>query len=120
VKIGELGGWVKSEQNLSHTGNAWVSGDARVFGDSARISGNARIIQNSDYTVFKNNLTSQRYYTYIFTNDFWVIGCFKGNTDELKKHLEKNGNELQKIEYNMAIEYVQKLKEIKEKMAVKR
>ena len=32
VKKGEKGGWIEKEANLSQLGNAWVSGDARVFG----------------------------------------------------------------------------------------
>jgi len=40
VKKGDLGGWIEKEGNLSHHGNAWVSGNARVF-DKACISGNA-------------------------------------------------------------------------------
>ena len=42
VKTGEFGGYIEKEENLSHIGNAWISGDARVFGD-ARVSGNARV-----------------------------------------------------------------------------
>jgi hypothetical protein len=34
VKIGELGGYVQKENNLSHEGNSWVSGDSQVSGDS--------------------------------------------------------------------------------------
>ena len=32
VKAGELGGWIEKEENLSHNGNAWVYGDAQVYG----------------------------------------------------------------------------------------
>ena len=31
VKKGDLGGWVETEYNLSHNGNAWVFGDAMGF-----------------------------------------------------------------------------------------
>lgn len=34
VKTGGLGGYLENEQNLSHLGNAWVSDNARVFGDA--------------------------------------------------------------------------------------
>ena len=34
VKAGDLGGYVERENNLSHEGKAWVSGDAKVFGDA--------------------------------------------------------------------------------------
>lgn len=30
VKIGDLGGWVESEANLSHDGNCWVADDSVV------------------------------------------------------------------------------------------
>ena len=31
---GEIGGWIEKSENLSQTGNAWVSGDARVYGNA--------------------------------------------------------------------------------------
>ncbi len=34
VKKGDLGGWIEMENNLSQDGNAWVFGDACVFGDA--------------------------------------------------------------------------------------
>ena len=30
VKVGDLGGWIEKEANLSQQGNAWVSGNALV------------------------------------------------------------------------------------------
>lgn len=42
VKVGDLGGFIESEKNLSHDGYAWVSGNARVYG-SAQVSGNASV-----------------------------------------------------------------------------
>ena len=46
VKAGDLGGWIKSEQNLAQNGDAWVYGEAWVSGNAwvhgdARVSGNA-------------------------------------------------------------------------------
>ena len=49
VKAGDLGGYIEKEENLSHMGNAWVSGNAQVSGD-ARVSGNARV--SGDAQVF--------------------------------------------------------------------
>ena len=48
--IGDLGGWVEKESNLS--GNAWVSDDAEVFGD-ARVLGYADTKSNKN--LKKNN-----------------------------------------------------------------
>jgi hypothetical protein len=42
VKAGDLGGYVESEGNLSHDGNAWIADEAMVSGH-ARISGNALV-----------------------------------------------------------------------------
>ena len=43
---GETGGWIAEEKNLSQDGYAWVSGNARVYGD-AWVSGNARVSGNA-------------------------------------------------------------------------
>lgn len=48
VQKGDLGGWVESEENLSHDGNCWVSGNGRVSGNgevygNGRVSGNGRV-----------------------------------------------------------------------------
>ena len=40
VAKGELGGYVEKEENLSQESNAWVSDNARVYGE-ARVSDNA-------------------------------------------------------------------------------
>lgn len=42
VKKGDLGGFVESESNLTYDGNAWVGGDAKVYGES-RVIGNALV-----------------------------------------------------------------------------
>lgn len=51
IKKGELGGWIECEENLSHSGDAWVYGDARVY-DNAWVLGNARVL--GDAKVFGN------------------------------------------------------------------
>ena len=51
VDAGDLGGWVESERNLSHDGNAWVYDNARVYGN-ARVSGNALVY--GDALVYGN------------------------------------------------------------------
>ena len=52
VKIGDLGGFVETKQNLSNMGNAWVYGIAEVYGnarvcDNAKVYGNARVCDNA-------------------------------------------------------------------------
>lgn len=46
VKEGDLGGYIQSEANLSHEGNAWVYDNAKVFGN-ARVFGNAKVYDNT-------------------------------------------------------------------------
>ena len=48
VKKGDRGGFIESENNLSHEGDCWIYDNARVYGDAfvfgnARVYGNARI-----------------------------------------------------------------------------
>lgn len=40
VRIGDYGGWIEKEDNLSHSGKAWVDETAIVFGN-AKVSGDA-------------------------------------------------------------------------------
>ena len=40
IKKGDIGGYVASEDNLSHEGNCWLFDDAMVY-DNAQVSGNA-------------------------------------------------------------------------------
>ena len=52
IEKGEVGGYIASEKNLSQSGNAWVSGNARVYGNAwvygnARVSGNAWVSGNA-------------------------------------------------------------------------
>jgi UDP-3-O-[3-hydroxymyristoyl] glucosamine N-acyltransferase len=52
VEAGEVGGYIEKEENLSHEGNAWVGGDARVFADAlvtgdAWVGGDARVYDNA-------------------------------------------------------------------------
>ena len=46
VKIGDLGGWIEKEENLSHEGKAWVWGNAEVWGN-AKVWGNAEVWGNA-------------------------------------------------------------------------
>ena len=73
VKAGENGGWIEKEENLS--GNAWVSGDARVYGNAC-VSGNARVSGNA--CVYGNACVSGNARMY---DDAWVSGdaCVSGH-----------------------------------------
>ena len=65
ISDGEVGGWIESEKNLSHEGDAWVSGNALVSGN-AKVSGNAWVSGTSK--VFGDAWVS---------GDAWVYGNAK-------------------------------------------
>ena len=47
IKIGDLGGYIESEDNLSHEGSCWVADEARIYGQ-ARIYGDAKVCGNAE------------------------------------------------------------------------
>ena len=72
VVIGDKGGFIEKESNLSHNDNAWVYGDARVY-DNARVSDNARVYDNA--WVFGNAQVSDNAWVSgdaRFFGDAWV------------------------------------------------
>lgn len=46
IQRGDLGGWVKSERNLSKSGTCWIFDNAKVF-DKSYVSGNASVSDNA-------------------------------------------------------------------------
>lgn len=52
AKVGEYGGWVENENNLSQYGNCWITDEAEVFGEAevfedAIISGAAKVYDHA-------------------------------------------------------------------------
>lgn len=136
VEKGDMGGYIESENNLSHYGNAWVRGNAMVRGDAwvydnasvygdARVYGNAWVHGNAmvrgdvviksteDYIVFKNNWSSGRYFTYTKSNKMWKVGCFYGTGEELIKKAYAD-SELSGKCYEAYVKFVEQLEEIQE------
>ena len=68
VSAGDVGGWIESEECLDHTGNAWVSDDAQVYGN-ARVYGNAWV--SGDAQVYGNEQVYGNAWVY---GDAWVSG----------------------------------------------
>ena len=132
VKKGDKGGFIEDEHNLSHDGNSWVYGNARVYGNAwvcgnarvcgnawvfgnacvcgdARVCDNAKIENKSDYIVFKNWWSSGRYFTWTRSNDMWKVGCFSGTGEELIKKAYKD-SEKSGREYERIVKYVEEIK----------
>ena len=59
---GQLGGYIQSEDNLSHLGNTWVS-------DNAQVSGNARVYGDAQVWGVANVYGDARVYDYAWVYD---------------------------------------------------
>ena len=103
VKKGELGGFIEKEDNLSHSGDAWVydnawvygnarvSGDARVYGN-ARVSGDAWVYGNADYAVVTGFGRYFRATTFFRCKDKIIrvqCGCFYGDLAQFREIVKK-------------------------------
>ena len=118
VLAGSLGGYIEKEDNLTHTGNAWVYGDARVYGNArvsgdarvygdAQVSGDTRVSGNDDLVWFSNVGTEQGTLTVYKSKDDSLLatrGCFSGTVDEFLAKSAKVHNERVKREYQLLIE----------------
>lgn len=101
VDAGETGGWVEKEENLAQDGNAWVYGDARVYGD-VWVSGNARVYGNAWVSDNAHHLEigpiGSRNDTITFTREkngsiFAQVGCFFGTLAEFREKVGKTHGE---------------------------
>ena len=137
IKKGDKGGFIESENNLAHEGDAWVSDNAHVYGDAnvcddssvfgsafvydnahvygdalvrgyACVCGDAEISNKSDYIVFQNWWSSGRYFTWTRSNNMWSVGCFYGTGEELIKKAYKD-SELSGREYERVVRYVESI-----------
>ena len=109
---GDLGGYIESENNLSHCGNAMVYDNAMVYGN-AEVRGDAEVKSEDDYIVFKNNWSSGRYFTYTKSNKMWKVGCFYGTGQELIEKAYAD-SELSGKCYEAYVKLVEQLEEIQE------
>lgn len=100
---GDLGGYVEKEDNLSQSGdawvsvdarvsgNAWVSGDAQVYGN-AWVSGDARVENNHMHCGFDCFGSCNRHTHAYKTKGNKVeitCGCFRGSLEEFEKKVEE-------------------------------
>ena len=85
VKAGDLGGFIESEKNLDHDGDAWVTG-------SALVTGFAQVTGNADFAVIKGFGSAFRTTTFFKCSDGQIrtcCGCFYGTLDEFREKVKK-------------------------------
>ena len=125
VEAGSLGGWIEKEENLDHSGKAWVFGDAQVYGD-ARVFGDALVFGNA--WVYGNALVFGNARVFGIGAIFWIsaigsrngtvtffacqdgkiraaAGCFFGDLDDFESAIQTtHGENTHAKVYRLAIE----------------
>ena len=107
VEEGDLGGYVEKEDNLDHSGEAWVSGNAWVYGNArvcrdAWVYGNARVSEDAwvsgenDYAAAKGFGREYRTTTFFRLQDGGIgvrCGCFCGTLEEFREKVKETHKE---------------------------
>ena len=133
VAVGDLGGYIEKEENLSHDGDAWIYNDAwisgnariydyaRIYGNAwisgfaricgyARICGDAWIHSGTDYLCFQGLGSQNRNTTFFKCEDGHIhvsCGCFSGTIQEFETKVKKtHGDSKYAKEYLACIEVV--------------
>lgn len=100
IKVGDIGGWIEKESNLSHHGNAWVCGDARVCGY-------AWVRRKQDILVI-GPIGSRDDYTTFYKSRHGIsvkCGCFEGTINAfLDKVKRRHGTNHHAKMYQSAVE----------------
>ena len=125
VKIGDLGGWIEKEENLSHEGKAWVCGDAKVWGNAkvcgdaevcgdakvcgdAEVCGDAKVFSASHVLVIGAIGSRDDFTTFFRDKDSEITvrcGCFLGKIDKfLEKVTQTHGDSKYALVYRAAVE----------------
>ena len=119
VEVGDLGGWIEKEENLSHEGKAWVWGNAEVCGDAkvwgnaevcgdAEVWGNAEVFSASHVLVIGAIGSRNDFTTFYRDKDNEITvkcGCFLGKIDRfLEKVTQTHGDSKYALVYRAAVE----------------
>ena len=100
VEKGKLGGYIEREENLSHSGNAWVSGDARVYGNAevygdAWVYGDARVYGNAEVSGYAEVYGDAWVYgdaNITNNNDYCCFSCFGSANRTTTAYKTKDGH----------------------------
>lgn len=107
VEVGDLGGWIEKEENLSHEGKAWVWGNAKVWGN-AEVCGDAKVFSASHVLVIGAIGSRNDFTTFYRDKDNEITvkcGCFLGKIDRfLEKVTQTHGDSKYALVYRAAVE----------------
>ena len=103
AKVGDKGGYIENEDNLS--GDAWVSGNARVYGNADYCCCQSFGSEGRTTTVFKEKSGKIRI----------KCGCFDGDLESFARQVEQtHGDNQFGREYKAMIELIKVKFNIKE------
>ena len=95
IEAGELGGYIEKEENLDQSGNAWVSGNARVS-KPAHLLQVGCVGSRHGFTTFYRTKNKRIHV---------ACGCFSGDIDEFeKKVISTHAGTKHEKTYKLAIE----------------
>ena len=101
IKVGEVGGWIEKESNLSHDNKSWVWGNAKVYG-------NAKVFQMDHILVIGPAGSRNDFTTFYRDKDNEITvkcGCFLGKIDEfLEKVAQTHKDNKYAVVYRTAVE----------------
>lgn len=117
VKKGELGGFVEKEENLDHTGSAWIFGNAKVYGNAwvygnalvhgdEEVSGNAEVSGNQMHATVKGFGSQYRNTTFFITRDRNICvncGCFSGTLEQFRAKVKETHKDTKYAKEYLAI-----------------
>ena len=113
IKVGDLGGWLEKEENLSQEGESWVCGNAKVWGNAkvrgnAEVWGDAEVFSVSHVMVIGAIGSRSDFTTFYRGKDKQIMvkcGCFNGNIDEFINKVQKtHGDNKYALVYRAAVE----------------
>lgn len=113
VKAGDLGGWLDSDANLDHAGDAWVSGNAEVSGD-AHVYGNALIrgtahVDNDNAIFLASNVGSENGTLTVTKAQGGGLlatrGCFTGTIEKFLAQSTAVHDEKTQLEYQLLMQF---------------
>ena len=101
VKKGDLGGWIESEENLSHEGDCWVYDNGKVYDNAkimnyATVSGNAVVYENAYVCDFSKIYGNAEVYGRVSISNHAMVfeNARVGGTGSATSHCEIYGDAL--------------------------
>ena len=120
VKVGDKGGFLEKEENLSHNNDCWVYGEAQVYDearvcDEARVHGEAQVYGKARVTTVVKTFGNGFDYRITVTDKHIKIGCQQHLKSEWYNFQE---GEIIKMDGNRALKFWRIFKPLAEQLGL--